>query len=165
MIEAISSHGGEVVANASYPNCQIIAGNKQTIQIQHLLQQGQKDVLDFRYLLACWDADQLLPPRAHDYLGKSREKREHFQSQYDLFGDSYHEPITPDIFKKIIITMDSNLLAKDDSTKQLATMRRALQPQGWRQVLIEQLDGDDRIVLDNIGTCLFQSSVIMVSLH
>ncbi len=64
----IKLQGGEVVANASVPGCIVIAGNKRygcifmlrnsvcfilslnrTVQIKNLIEQGEKDVIDFRF--------------------------------------------------------------------------------------------------------------------
>jgi hypothetical protein len=51
LIFSIKSQGGTIVASPSLPDCQIIAGSKRTLQINNYIQRGEKDVIDFRYLV------------------------------------------------------------------------------------------------------------------
>jgi hypothetical protein len=66
-MKEIKSQGGELVANSSFPGCLVIAGNKRTVQIKNLIEQGQKDVVDFRsftFYAYCLD----IPCSCHKYL-------------------------------------------------------------------------------------------------
>jgi len=95
LVFAIQSNSGEVVAAPSKPNCQIVVGNKRTLQINNYIQNGEKDVINFTYIVDCINAKALLPLRRHYYLGLSEAAKEHFNGLVDAFGDSLIEDAVP----------------------------------------------------------------------
>lgn len=95
LVFAIQSNCGEVVAAPSKPNCQIVVGNKRTLQINNYIQNGEKDVINFTYIVDCINAKTLLPLRRHYYLGLSEAAKEHFNGSVDAFGDSLVEEAVP----------------------------------------------------------------------
>ena len=97
LVFAIQSNSGEVVAAPSKPNCQIVVGNKRTLQINNYIQNGEKDVINFTYIVDCINAKALLPLRRHYYLGLSEAAKEHFNGSVDAFGDSLVEDAVPGI--------------------------------------------------------------------
>lgn len=159
LIESIRRQGGEIVANASFPKCQVIAGAKRSIQLKNLIASGKTDVLDFNYILSCLETGYCLPARAHDFLGLSAATRESFRNNFDLFGDSYTEEVSVDVLQKILSTVDSSVLGQHPAAQAAAEHYALLRKMTWREILQDELDYEERLPLDNLTTCLFQPSV------
>lgn len=109
------------MANPSFPNCLVIAPAigaplhptmtlirkvKKTIQLQNLLEQAERDIIDFRYVLRCIQARHALPLRPCDYISYAQSTRHALLAAHevDLYGDSYHRDVTVDELQEILLT-------------------------------------------------------------
>eukprot|EP00598_Pedospumella_elongata_P014498 CAMPEP_0185013830 /NCGR_PEP_ID=MMETSP1098-20130426/99006_1 /TAXON_ID=89044 /ORGANISM="Spumella elongata, Strain CCAP 955/1" /LENGTH=612 /DNA_ID=CAMNT_0027542901 /DNA_START=79 /DNA_END=1913 /DNA_ORIENTATION=+ len=109
LIFSIKSQGGTVVASATLPECKIIAGSKRTMQLNNLIERGEKDVIDFSYIIECVNAGALLPLKRVHLLGMSAETKKSFRGTVDVFGDSYTEDVTPEELSKILASFDPKI--------------------------------------------------------
>ncbi|RYG69450.1 hypothetical protein EON64_02675 [archaeon] len=159
IIDYICRQQGHIVASSSYPNCQVIAGNKRTVQLKNIIAQGKNDVIDFGYIIDCLEANFRIPIRAYDFLGCSAETRKLLSADYDVYGDSYVEPVTPSILLKIVSAVDSAALrseGKDCSSK-------ALSGKSWRLIAHTELEDEEEeeLISSHMSTCMYRHSIII----
>eukprot|EP01034_Spumella_vulgaris_P024412 gene24412-30756_t len=106
LISSIKAQGGEVVASPTHPDCKIIAGNKRTFQLNNYIERGDRDVIDFSYIIECLAADELLTPRSVQYLGCCAATRLSLVGVCNIFGDSYTEDITPEDLQRLYLSLE-----------------------------------------------------------
>eukprot|EP01033_Poteriospumella_lacustris_P007600 gene7600-5461_t len=122
----IEAHGGALVANASFPTCIVVAPAigvplfttvayktimrkvKKPIALQNLLEQGEKDVLDFRFLLRCIDSHRVYAVRdAAVYLlalsPLTRQQLVDDELQIDVYGDSHIHDAQPVQLRELLL--------------------------------------------------------------
>jgi hypothetical protein len=87
LIEEIRKQSGQVVATASFPNCKVIAGNKKTIQLKNVMDAGERDVIDFKYIVDCIDSKTKIPLKGYYFLSMCGQTRLEMKGKYDVFGD------------------------------------------------------------------------------
>jgi DNA ligase-4 len=130
LIDEIRKQGGNIVANAAFPNCKVIAGNKKTIQLKNIMDDGEKDVLDFKYVVDCLLAKKKMPIKGFYYLAVSPKTQEEMNGSYDVFGDSYLQDLSEkdlsSIFTNIEI-MISRIERKAEPTKKYVNKKRKAQ--------------------------------------
>lgn len=119
----IESHGGALVANASFPQCIAVApaigvplqtnvGSntivtrkvKKSIALQNLIEQGEKDVIDFRYLMRCIQSCTKydVSDGAVFFLAVSARTRQ-LQARIDVYGDSMIQDTEPTILRELLL--------------------------------------------------------------
>lgn len=122
----IEAHGGTLVANASFPTCIVVAPAigvplfttvayktimrkvKKPIALQNLLEQGEKDVVDFRYLLRCIDSQRVyeVSDAAVYLLAVSPLTRQQLvddELQIDVYGDSLIHDAEPVQLRELLL--------------------------------------------------------------
>ena len=71
--------------------------NKRSVQINNLIEQGEKDIIDFHYFLHCIVYQTRLPCSLSYYIATSLETRNSYlrlSYNIDLYNDSYHQYLT-----------------------------------------------------------------------
>lgn len=111
--------------------------------------------------MACLDAGYCLPEHVLDFVSVSKAKQQSFRSQYDIFGDSYTEEVRPEIFQKILKSIESVLLGRTAEADMARSYYECLKRMTWREIMVGELDFEEWLPLDNIFTRLYQPSVVI----
>ncbi|PNF19465.1 hypothetical protein B7P43_G02347 [Cryptotermes secundus] len=96
----IVQNGGTVVQNTGHNTFCAVAGNT-TLRVHNIAKSGRYSVVHVDWLLRSIAAGELLPWTPADLLYATSTVSEQLSAKYDMFGDSYTQPLNKDTLKYV----------------------------------------------------------------
>lgn len=115
--------------------------------MKNIIDQGEKDVIDFRYIVDCVDAGRKLPYRRYYFLNLSPTTAQQLKGVVDLFGDSF----TDDIDEKTLLAIFHNVENMIDMIEKKKTPKVSLLKKRKAAPVIEPVapEEDELLAVDD----------------
>lgn len=159
----IAEHKGIVEMNPTSKDTIIIAGTQLDASGDALKKSGQYDIISFRYILDCIDAQEFFEPERSDYIHVGERTAKLFANLFDYFGNSLNEDTNEVKLRNIYDQMDDKLSIKSSNNAAINSIlkeHRNLSSMDWRGI-VDAFDDEERMLIEYARMPFWSNNVLI----
>ena len=160
----IAEHNGLVEMNPTSKDTIIIAGDRLDVSGDALKKSGLYDIISFRYILECIDAEEYFEPERDNYIHCGEKTAKIFKNLYDYFGNSLDEDTNDVKLRNIYDQMDDKLSlqsSNDSAINNILKEYRKLNSMDWRDVVVDIFDDEEKMLIECARMPFWSKDVLM----